>query len=225
MSFKRIFSPHVILQDQLLTSALIGIGFRFGGKKPEVSPNIEDALFYASIEGLKKSDYRLLSLFMDWLSLHSQMVNVDRLTQLVVGHQEARFWTFWGAIAQWQKPDPRWKKLAGIAGSQRQDLLEFGTDFLVSKHGEDERFLGTCLRVPKLTLRERKDDVLTPEELAAIHRSYYFRLIIGPTYRADMWAYLESSPNAESSDVARFAYGSFSTAWEVYIVVSPRVPI
>ncbi len=216
MSFKRIFSPPIILKEESLTTALIGIGFRLGGNPPHVPPNIEDTLIFASLEGFGKFDYRLLSLLVDWISIHGEIINVDRLTYLVRHDTSGnRFQGFWAAIAQWQRVDPRWKKLAQGAPAQRVDLLEFGTDFLVSKHGEDDRFCKTCLRVPKLTLRSRKDDILSPQQLAARHTSYYFRLMIGPTYRADMWAYLKNYPDAETVAVARSAYGSFSSAWEV----------
>jgi len=69
-------------------------------------------------------------------------------------------------------------------------------------------------RVAAGTLRDRDADVFTPAQLARIHRMYRWRTIIGPSYRADMWAELEkdAKPTAE---LARRAYGSFATAWKV----------
>ena len=55
----------------------------------------------------------------------------------------------------------------------------------------------------------------SPEELARRHRVYHYRVLVGPTYRADMWAALERNPSLSSSDLARSAYGSFATAWRV----------
>ena len=39
--------------------------------------------------------------------------------------------------------------------------------------------------------------------------------LIGPTYRADMWAELDLDPALIPAELARRAYGSFATAWEV----------
>jgi len=39
--------------------------------------------------------------------------------------------------------------------------------------------------------------------------------MMGPTYRADMWAALEQDPNLTAAEIARRAYGSFATAWQV----------
>jgi hypothetical protein len=44
---------------------------------------------------------------------------------------------------------------------------------------------------------------------------YRWRIIIGPSFRADMWALLEESPELTIAVVARRAYGSFATAWTV----------
>ncbi len=64
-------------------------------------------------------------------------------------------------------------------------------------------------------IRDRGEDVLTPAHLAARHRAYHFRLVIGPTYRADAWAALDREPDLSPADLARRAYTSFATAWQV----------
>src|ERR1700730_6495976 len=58
-------------------------------------------------------------------------------------------------------------------------------------------------------------DVLSPADLAKRHRAYHFRIMIGPSYRADMWAALESNPELSTAELARKTYGSFATAWRV----------
>jgi len=40
-------------------------------------------------------------------------------------------------------------------------------------------------------------------------------VLIGPTYRADMWAALEDDPTLSAAALARRTYGSFATAWHV----------
>jgi len=69
--------------------------------------------------------------------------------------------------------------------------------------------------VPGGILRDRKGDVLTPTELARIHGGYGRRILLGPSYRADMWAELDREPGLSAAELARRAYGSFATAWRV----------
>ena len=42
-----------------------------------------------------------------------------------------------------------------------------------------------------------------------------FRIMMGPTYRSDMWAALERDPDLSPAEVARQTYGSFASAWRV----------
>jgi hypothetical protein len=97
----------------------------------------------------------------------------------------------------------------------QQDLLHLGTEFQIKRHGADPRFKGSVLRVPANLLRDRLGDVLSPAELAKRHRAYHYRVMIGPSYRADMWAALEHNPELSTAELARRSYGSFATAWRV----------
>ena len=69
--------------------------------------------------------------------------------------------------------------------------------------------------MPANTLRHRDQDVLTPAELARRHAGYRWRVLMGPSYRADMWAALERDSSLPAAELARRAYGSFATAWQV----------
>jgi hypothetical protein len=51
--------------------------------------------------------------------------------------------------------------------------------------------------------------------LAKRHTVYRHRLLMGPSYRADMWATLEGEPTLTAAELARRTYGSFATAWQV----------
>jgi hypothetical protein len=95
------------------------------------------------------------------------------------------------------------------------DLINVGTEFQVARHGEDPRFEGTPVRVASNVLRHRTRDILSPTELAKRHHAYRYRVIMGPSYRADMWAALEEDPTLSIAALARKAYGSFATAWHV----------
>lgn len=214
MAFKRIFFPDEYASGDLLTKDLIGIGFLLGNLDASRSPNIENTVVAASIEGAH-GDYRVLSMLVDWLDLHIFNVNADRLSQLVSHLKGSKERHFWCAIAQWKSADIRFKKLAGLYSS-RIDLFDSGTSFQIERKGEDPRFAGTVLRIPNGSLRHRPQDVLTPERLAKIHSAYRNRILIGPTYRADMWAIMEDATTPLSpSEIARRAYGSFPTALKV----------
>jgi hypothetical protein len=70
-------------------------------------------------------------------------------------------------------------------------------------------------RVPAGVLRDRDSDVMPPAELSRIHRAYRYRILMGPTYRADMWSALEYDSSLSVSELAKRTYGSFATAWQI----------
>jgi hypothetical protein len=57
--------------------------------------------------------------------------------------------------------------------------------------------------------------VLQPADLARLHHAYRCRVMVGPSYRADMWSALEEEPTLSAAALARRTYGSFATAWHV----------
>ena len=93
-------------------------------------------------------------------------------------------------------------------------MLPTGTEFQIRRRGEDPRFSGSKLRVPNGTLRDRIEDVLSPEALVRRHAGYRNRVRMGSTFRADAWTALEHTPNASIADIARKASCSFATAWQ-----------
>lgn len=214
MAFKRSQAPPVALLGEALTSAMVGIGMNFAG--PGLAgANIEDTVLAASHLGMEQDDYRVLSVLVTWLGVHSAWLNVDRLTRLVVAHPSKRVRLFWNGVALWLGKDRRFARLAKVHGGPREDLLATGTEFHLHRSGEDPRFKDGPLRVPMGILRDRPGDVLTPVALARRHGSYRRRILLGPSYRADMWAALEADPALSSAELARRTYGSFATAWQV----------
>lgn len=93
-------------------------------------------------------------------------------------------------------------------------LLDAGQDFQIRRSGEDPRFAGGPLRVDARLLRDRPADVLSPGTLARRHETYRLRLMIGPSYRADLWAALEKNPDLGVSELARAGFSSIGAAWE-----------
>jgi hypothetical protein len=215
VGFKRQVEP-ILLTGQPLTEAMVGIGMMFAAPAAPM-PSIEDTLVAASIEGMDHEDLRVLSLLTQWLGAHLPRVNVDRLIRaLELSKASPRVQIYWGAIARWHQADPRLRKLGRWReGETPLPLAGESTEFMVRRRGEDPRFIGGPLQVPAGTLRERASDVMTPEKLAERHRGYYWRVIIGPSYRADMWALHEQNPSLKPAELARRAYGSFATAWQV----------
>jgi len=214
MAHKRVLTPTEYATGEKLTSDMVGIGMRFASSPPATEPNIEDTLVAASIEGVLQEDYRVLSLLVDWFDIHFERVNADRLFKMVKVVQEMRVRAFWKALAQWKKRDWRLKKLQKVYSKYRVELMGEGTTFQIERHGEDERFVGTALVIPNKLLRHRPGDILSPEVLAERHAGYRYRIMIGPSYRADMWALIERHPELTPAEIARQTYGSFPTAWE-----------
>lgn len=214
MAFRRNTAPRADLQGADLSAAMVGIGMLFAAE-PTPNPNIEDTLLAASMEGMERDDLRVLAILMTWLEVHAARINADRLTVLVAQHPGERVRAFWSAVGRWLGKDRRFARLAGSYQGPPVDLLSVGTDFHLRRTGEDTRFGQGPLRVPAGILRDRKEDVLTPTELARRHDAYRCRILLGPSYRADLWALLEREPGLSAAELARRACGSFATAWQV----------
>lgn len=214
MAYKRTAVPKRLPEGDELTAAMVGIGVGFAADAAE-EPNIEDTLLAASVEGMQRDDLRILAVLTTWLGVHHSRVNADRLFRLVSARQETRVVAYWAGVAGWLHQDRRLARLAGLASKQRVALLRVGSAFQLKRHGEDSRFAGTALVVPQGVLRDRKQDVLSPHELAKRHRTYHRRVLMGPSYRADLWALLEAEPSLSPAELARRGYGSFATAWQV----------
>lgn len=213
MGFSRAAVPAQLPEGSRLTADMIGIGMLFVGKGTS-DPNIEDTLVAASIEAMDRGDLRVLSVLVTWIEVHHARINADRLVRIMREYSPGRVRTFWAAVGAWLSNDRRLARLASLHRGPRVDLLESGTEFQISRKGEDPRFEHTPLRVPAGVLRDRKSDVLAPEALAKSHATYRRRILLGPTYRADMWALLEREPGIGAAELARRTYGSFATAWQ-----------
>ena len=214
MSFKRVQSLETYPQGEELTKKLIGIGFKIDGEG-EKNPNIEDVLIAAATEGMNR-DFRILSLLTDWFSIHHKYVNIDRLIRALKQTNNSRAKSYFSAIGKWLEKHNGFKKLSKIYRGEPVLLgLTKDYQFLIKRNGEDERFIESKLRVAKGTLRTRPEDILPQEELAKIHSDYYFRVLIGPSYRADMVSLFSRNSSLTASQLAKQTYGSFATAWDV----------
>jgi hypothetical protein len=193
---------------------MAGIGMNFAAS-PVRDANIEDTLIFASEAGMLEGDLRVLGVLVQWIEVHGAHINADRLARTLARHDAPRVRAFWAAVGVWLGKDRRFARLKSLYAGSPVDLLPTGTDFQIRRRGEDERFSGTCLRVPAGTLRKRRGDVLSPEELARRHAGYRNRVLMGPSWRADVWTVLEANPDLPVAEVARRAYCAFATAWQV----------
>ena len=213
MSYKRKILPNKFAEKNELSQDMAGIGFLITANESK-NPNIEDTLIAISLEGLK-GDYRSLALLVNWLELHQDAINADRLIKMInLLRKNERFLCFWSACAKNILVHSRFKKLTKFYKKKRMDLLSVGTEFQLSRFGEDPRFQKSYMRVPANVLRNRPRDILSPARLAKLHAAYRYRIIIGPSYRADQWALLEQSKVSTATELAQLSYSSFGCAWQ-----------
>ena len=197
-----------------LTARMVGIGMNFAAK-PGHDADIELTLVHAAEVGMDDGDLRVLSVLTTWLGVHHRYVNVDRLLRAVIEHDSVRVTAYWSAIGSWLATDRRFARIEKLRKRTRVDVLASGSEFQLTRRGEDERFAGSALRVPAGMLRDRAADVLSPTRLAAVHRGYFNRVRLGPSWRSDVWTVLEAEPETNASDAARIVRCSFALAWEV----------
>jgi hypothetical protein len=218
MSFRRQTAPPEAEEPSNLAADLAAIGMVLGVAPSRRAPNIEDTLIRGSIEALER-DFRLLAPLVLWFRVHHLWVNAARLTRLARDQASPRVRAFWAGVGRWKRTDHRFARMIEI--HRRPQIVIPGDG------PEDPRFRRGPIRIPASATRERAADVLSPAMLARRHAAYRWRLIIGPSYRADMWAALEAEPALTPSELARRAYGSFATAWNVkrdYELTRPRHP-
>jgi hypothetical protein len=205
---------------------MAGIGMLFAAPASR-DPNIEDTLIAASVDAMERDDLRVASVLTTWLGIHHPRLNADRLVRALTDYPSKRVLAYWSAMGRWLQKDARLARLEGLYGGPPVELLRSGTAFHVRRRGEDPRFHRSKLRVPAGVLRDRTADVMSPRELAARHGTYRLRIVIGASYRADMWAELERDPELSAAELARRAYGSFATAWKVrqdWALLHPEAP-
>ena len=196
-----------------IPSMLVSIGCNLNAS-PVVNADIEYTLYKASKEALEHLDFRTLSLIVHWIDVHESIVNVPRLKRLI---QKSNTETqrLWGAIAEWRQEHHKWQSLLRLkAPVDRWELLPVGTDFQISRKGEDPRFMDTNLRIPNGLLPIREGDVLSPKYLIQQHPTYANRIRFGVCLRADLWTHLEIEPSLSAAQLAKRVGCAFASAWE-----------
>jgi hypothetical protein len=214
MAYSRANSLGERPAEDALVRAMTGVGMDFAAE-PDPHAPIEETLVHASSLAMDDADLRVLAVLTTWVGIHHGHVNADRLIRCVAEHPSRRVHAYWAAVAHWLRKDRRLARLLALHQGPPLEVLPVGTDFQVARRGEDPRFVGSALRVPAGTVRDREADVLLPEVLVRRHPGYRNRVRMGPTWRADVWTVLERAPDLSAAEAARRAGCSFSAAWQV----------
>ncbi len=214
MAFSRATALGNRPNEATLTRDMVGIGMSFAAEANPSAP-IEETLVHASAAGMDDHDLRVLAVLTTWVRVHHAHINADRLVRCASEHGSERVHAYWAAVERWLSKDRRFARLAKLHKGAPLDLLPVGTDFQIARRGKDERFAGSSLRMPAGTLRDRDADVISPEVLVRRHAGYRNRVLMGPTWRADVWTVLEQEPDVSVAEAARRAGCSFATAWQV----------
>ena len=220
-------SNFIIKTGKSLDSDLRAIGFNLNGKKKSIDPNIEASIISASIEAVNNKDNRMGGLLVDWITIHYLRVNVDRLTKFVFSLSDSDYKfvkIFWCANAQRLFiKDQRFKRLSELYKGRRVNFadrfIKKGqqkvTKMLIEMKGEDERFKRTCIRVPKGYFSERPHQIFPVSVIAKKHLPYRYRVMMGSSYRADLWALLDSDSNISAYALGKKVQCSYRAAYMV----------
>lgn len=214
-----------IKTGQSLDDDLRAIGFNINCKKKSTDPNIEASIVSASIETVNNKDNRIGGLLVDWITVHYIRINVDRLTKFVFSLSDSKYKfvkIFWCANAQRLfVKDQRFKRLSELYQGRRINFadrfLKNGkqntTKILIEIKGEDERFKRTCIRVSKGYFSERPKQIFPVSIIVKNHLPYRYRVMMGPSYRADLWALLDSNPSISAYALGKKAHCSYRAAY------------
>lgn len=162
---------------------LAGIGFRFA-VCPIADSQIEDTIIAAGLAAIKGGDRRLAIALLDWWPIHNKCINAHVLFRKLKKVNEPEISAFFSSLAQSTLPKNRFRKLANLYHGPRVLLFSEDYRYRLGRDGEVERFERTSLAVPKSLYQESERDIMSPFELAAIHREYHWRLTLGTNYWA-----------------------------------------
>jgi len=213
MGFSRVFRAKDYLCGDDLTRSLVGLGFLLSSDSVK-NVNIEHCLISLVKESFSDDsayDLRLLALLVNWLEIHISQVNANRFVKLVKHLNNPAASKFLAGVFEYLD-DIRFKKFViGNSPNRRTQFLKKST-FLVEKNGEDARFKNTRLIVHSKAISDRPDLILSRELLAEKHLYYRYRVLLGPTYRADIIANLSIDGSLSAAELARYHFTNYQTS-------------
>jgi hypothetical protein len=212
--YHRRDAPKTIYTGEALTARLLGIGIRFSTEAIR-DPNIEDVLISAAHGAVMDGEGRLWTTLLDWWSVHHPCVNADRLVRALKELDLKPLQAFFAGLAQSMEPQGRFHALASIYRGPRLVIFNEEYRYRLARDGEAERFQGTALAVPSSLYQESTRDVFSQKELCAWHANYRWRVMIGPTFRADLWVACERGFSRTAYALAQETYCSLGAARRV----------
>lgn len=215
MGFSRIFKSKHSLTGEELTKALVGLGFLLSSVSKK-NVNIEHCLISLIKESFSDDlayDLRLLALLVNWLEIHISQVNANRFIKLIKDLENPKALIFLSGVFE-HLNDPRFKKFIEIYSSKKRTHFLKGSSFLVERNGEDSRFRNTKLIIHSKALSDRPDLILSPEVVSQKHLYYRYRVLLGPTYRADIIANLSIDENLSPAELARYHFTNYQTSYK-----------
>lgn len=185
--------------DDNLTEDMFRIGFHIVGSEPfkgRPLPNIEKTLIAASIEGAVGRDFRVLAVLTTWLGMHHKHVNFrclqDLLKPLFAEIPNDDLSLYWSAIGFWiGQKDRRFAAFKKCYSGPRREFGNRNSQVIIDEHGQDPRFAESPLKIVVGGIRHRLRDVMPAVDIAYMHPIFANRIRMGPTYRADIFMFLE----------------------------------
>jgi len=212
---------------QELDNDLYALGFNLSSNHPSIDPPVEETLVAASIDAVVNDNSRIAGLLVDWISIHSERIHVERLYKILSGLADESFpfvKVFWaGNAKRLEASDWRFKKIVSLHSGKRLDYIDRlskpgvprMTDSYVKMNGEDDRFKGTCLRVPVNAFSHRPHQIAPAQEIAHVHMGFRYRIMMGVNYRADIWALLRRNPSLSGYRLSKIARCSAPAATKI----------
>ena len=186
---------------------LCRVGFRLAGWGPPEphkagAPDLEATLL--EILECIHEDGRLLSLLVSWIKVHGAYVNVEKLRKLSrKASEQANIWLSAMAGFAIAHQMPKWKTLARRQPEPRYFYPPEVADGAIAMKGAIPWLEKLNFRIPNGSIRIRETDVLSPEELAKVHRQYRNRYLYGPSWRADIITAVEEGARTPTEVVKK----------------------
>ena len=187
MAYSRPRDLPVRPDDVTLTRRMAGIGMNWA-TEADTDAQIEETLVFASELGVEDNDFRVLAVLTTWLDVHHDRINADRLTRLVRWTPvEACTCVLDGHRVLAASRSTFGQAPKASMSSHRSTCSQWVRNSKLHAAARMRGFAGSVLRVPADMLRCRPADVVSPEALVRMHRGYRNRVLMGPTWRADVW--------------------------------------
>ena len=177
-------------------------GWKAPDRQLKDAPDIEATLL--DILGHMGEDGRLFSWALSWVKVHGASVIVEKLRKLSKMRPESSVvWLSALAALAVQEGMSKWRPLVKKQAEPRFFFPRDLSEGVIAMKGAVPWLKTLNLLLPEGSLRIRETDVLTPEQLAEIHRQYRNRYLFGPSWRADIVTAIEDGAKTPTEIMKR----------------------